>query len=500
MASAGISVLRKPTKADLASTVWFDASRMLIGGRPRESASGETLPVENPSTGQRIGAIPRGRTPDVDMAVAAARAASEGAWGRTSARERGRILMKMAALVTERAEALAMIEALDVGKPLRQSRNDAAALARYFEFYAGAADKLMGNTIPFQDGFTVYTLREPYGVAGIIIPWNYPMQILGRAVGAALAAGNSCVVKPSEDASVSTLAVAAIAAEAGLPAGALNVVTGLGSEAGSALAGHPGINHVSFTGSIATGQRIQGAAAKNVVPVTLELGGKSPHIVFDDCDLENAMPTLVGACMQNAGQTCSAASRVLVQRGIYDAVKRGMAEAYQRLESGPAVDDHDLGPLVSEKQKAVVSRYIALGKAELPTAAEGKIHEGSPPGGHFVRATLFSEVPPDHRLAQEEIFGPVQVLIPFDDEAEAVRIANGTIYGLVAGVWTRDGARQMRMARSLAAGQVFLNNYGAGGGIELPFGGVGHSGYGREKGFEALYGFTRTKTVAVRHG
>jgi len=212
------------------------------------------------------------------------------------------------------------------------------------------------------------------------------------------------------------------------------------------------------------------------------------------------MPTLVGACMQNAGQTCSAASRVLVQRGLYDEVKHRMADMYRGLVAGPAIDGHDLGPLISARQKALVGRYIEWGKAELNLAAEGSIRPDASPDGHFVRATLFSEVPPDHRLAQEEIFGPVQVLIPFEDEADALRIANGTVYGLIAGVWTRDGGRQMRMARQLNVGQVYLNNYGAGGGVELPFGGVGQSGHGREKGFEALYGFTRIKTVTARHG
>ena len=278
------------------------------------------------------------------------------------------------------------------------------------------------------------------------------------------------------------------------------MVTGYGAEVGAALSAHPGVDHVSFTGSVVTGRHIQEAAARNVVPVTLELGGKSPHIVFDDVDLEAALPTLVGACVQGAGQTCSAASRVLVQRGIYDEVRRRMAEVYAGLEVGPAPDNRDLGPLVSAKQKKIVSDYIALGKRDLTVAAEGTILADAPEAGHYVAPILFAEVPPDHRLAQEEIFGPVQVLIPFEDEAEALRIANGTEYGLVAGLWTRDGARQMRMARKLNVGQVFINNYGAGGGIELPFGGVGKSGHGREKGFEALYGFSRLKTVTAQHG
>ena len=474
--------------------------RVFIGGAWVAPAGGGTIPVENPSTGEVMGRIARGGAAEIDAAVAAARGAMAGEWGRMPAMERGRILMRMSQLVQQRAGDLAMIETLDVGKPLHQSRADAAALARYLEFYAGAADKLTGTTIPYRQGYTVLTLREPHGVCGIVIPWNYPLQILGRAVAAALAAGNACVLKPAEDASLSALAFAGIAAEAGLPDGALNVVTGFGAEAGAALAGHPGVQHLSFTGSVATGIAIQAAAARNVVPVTLELGGKSPHVVFDDADLDRAMPVLVGACMQNAGQTCSAASRVLVQRGIYDRVERRMVEIYSRLVAGPAIGAHDLGPLVSAKQRRVVQGFIDRGKAELALAAEGRLHPDAPAGGHYILPTLFSDVPPDHPLARQEIFGPVQVLIPFADEDEAARIANGTDYGLVAGVWTRDGGRQLRMARRLDCGQVFVNNYGAGGGVELPFGGTGRSGHGREKGFEALHGFTRVKTVAIWHG
>lgn len=480
--------------------MWIDSTKVFINGEWVTPAGGETIAVENPSTGEIIGKVARGTPAEVDAAVSAANAALNGEWGRMTATQRGRILMKMSELVLKRAEELAMIETLDVGKPLNQSRNDSIALARYLEFYAGAADKLMGTTIPYQEGFTVYTLREPHGVCGIIIPWNYPMQILGRGVGAALAAGNTCVLKPAEDASLSSLAFAAIAHEAGLPAGVLNVVTGYGADVGATLSSHSGIQHISFTGSVGTGVAIQTAAAKNVVPVTLELGGKSPHIVFDDVDLEKAMPVLVGACMQNAGQTCSAASRVLVQRGIYEDVKRRMIEIYEGLVVGPAVESHNLGPVVSKKQKQIVSDFIERGKAELNIAAQGKLHADAPAAGNYVLPTLFSEVEPDHALAQQEIFGPVQVLIPFDSEEDALRIANGTEYGLVAGVWTRDGGRQLRMARKLHSGQVFINNYGAGGGIELPFGGVGKSGHGREKGFEALYGFTHVKTVTISHG
>ncbi|MFV0293385.1 MAG: aldehyde dehydrogenase family protein [Paracoccus sp. (in: a-proteobacteria)] len=478
----------------------FDPAMILVGGKWLPPTSGETIPVEDPSTGEIIGRTRRGSAADIDLAVQAAEAAQAGEWGRMPAVERGRLLSRMARLVTERAEELARIESVDVGKPMKQAQNDSIALARYLEFYGGAADKVHGSTIPYQSGFTVYTLREPHGVTGHIIPWNYPLQILGRSVGAALAMGNACVLKPAEDASLSSLAFASLAQEAGLPAGALNVVTGYGNEVGVALSRHPGVHHLSFTGSVMTGRHIQEAAAGNVVPVTLELGGKSPHIVFDDADLDAALPVLVGACMQAAGQTCSAASRVLVQQGIYDQVRDRMAEFYASLRVGPAADDHDLGPLVSKRQKQIVSDYIALGKRDLTVVAEGRIVDGAPMGGNYVAPVLFDNVPPGHRLAQEEIFGPVQVLIPFEDEAEALRIANGTEYGLVAGLWTRDGARQMRMARKLNAGQVFINNYGAGGGVELPFGGVGKSGHGREKGFEALYGFSRLKTVTAQHG
>ena len=484
-------------------SIGFDTTRVFIGGQWRAGEGGRTLPLLDPSDGSPLAAIARGSAADVDAAVAAARAAlgaGRGPWGRLSATERGRVLSRMSALVLEQADALARLEALDVGKPLRQGRADAVALARYLEFYGGAADKVMGETIPFASGYTALTLREPHGVTAHIVPWNYPMQIIGRSVGAALAMGNACVLKPAEEACLTALAFARIAEAAGLPAGALNVVPGLGEEAGAALSSHPDINHVSFTGSVAVGKLIQAAAASHVVPVTLELGGKSPQLVFDDADLDAALPFLVNAGIQNAGQTCSAASRILVQRGVLERVMQRMAERYRALRVGPAIDDLDVGPLISARQRELVSGYLDVVRTSgLHVAAQAPLPATLPAGGFYVAPTLVADVDPAHRIAQEEIFGPVQALIPFTDEAEAVAIANGTPYGLVAGVWTRDGSRALRLARALQCGQVFVNNYGAGGGIELPFGGVRHSGHGREKGFEALYGFSVLKTVAIRH-
>lgn len=476
----------------------FSPAHCLINGEWMPAHNGETLPLLNPSTGEPITAIARGDATDIDDAVQAATRAFNTTWSRMPAFERGRLLSRIGQAVLEHREMLAHLESLDVGKPLTQARADATALARYCEFYGGAADKVHGDTIPYLDGYTVYSVREPHGVTGHIVPWNYPMQIIGRSVGAALAMGNTCVLKPAEDACLSALAFADICLQCGLPPGVLNVVPGIGAEAGEALSRHSVVRHISFTGSVTAGSAVQAAAAANVVPVTLELGGKSPQLVFDDADLEAAIPFLVNAGIQNAGQTCSASSRLLVQRSLLDTLVPLLAERYQALSVGPALDDHAVGPLISTKQKARVTDYLGLADS-LPCLARGAMVDHAPTGGFYVEPALYLCEDPTHTLAQEEIFGPVQVVIPFDTEAEAIDIANSTDYGLVAAVWTQQGARQMRLARALKAGQIFVNNYGAGGGVELPFGGVGKSGHGREKGFEALYGFSQLKTVAVKY-
>ena len=473
--------------------------RCLIAGQWVPTTSGDVIALTNPSDGSELALIAAGSANDIDVAQSAAADALSGAWGKTTAAERGRVLARLGQLVLDNVDELARLEALDVGKPLTQARADAVALARYMEFYGGAADKLTGQTIPYLDGYTVYTLREPHGVTGHIVPWNYPMQIIGRSVGAALAAGNAAILKPAEEACLTALAFGELARQAGLPEGALNIVPGLGGVAGAALTAHAGVDHLSFTGSVATGRLVQTAAAHHIVPVTLELGGKSPQVVFEDADLDAALPFLVGAGIQNAGQTCSASSRILVHASRFDEVVEKMSARYRGLCAAPALDDRELGPLVSARQKTIVEGFLEDGK-DLEVAAEGTVAHDAPPGGAYVAARLLIGAAPDHKLAQDEIFGPVQVILPFSDEDEATAIANGTGYGLVASCWTKDGARQMRMAKKLRAGQVFLNNYGAGGGVELPFGGSGLSGHGREKGFEALYGFTKLKTVAALHG
>jgi aldehyde dehydrogenase (NAD+) len=455
--------------------------------------------VYSPVTGAAYAEIGRGLAADVDTAVAAARSAMNGAWGGYSVTERGRILVEIGIRVLQNIEELAAIEAKDTGKPVLLARKDIEALARYFEFYGGAADKIHGEVIPYLSGYSVSVVREPCGVVGHIIPWNYPAQMLGRTIAPALAAGNASIVKPAEDACMTSLRFAQIAHEAGLPAGALNIVTGYGREAGAALAGHPGINLMTFTGSPEVGVAIQTAAAANYVKCVLELGGKCPQVVFEDADLAKAVPILVGAIIQNAGQTCSAGSRVLIQRSIYDKAVALIAERFSQMRVGLPESNPDCGPIITKAQFGRVQKFIEECRAsDLPLVAQAKMDANLPEDGYYVQPVVFGPVPRDHKLAREEVFGPVLAILPFDDEDDAVALANGTDYGLVASVWTENGARQARMARRLEGGQVFINCYGAGGGVELPFGGIRKSGHGREKGLLAFDEFTVTKTV-VNH-
>lgn len=474
------------------------SDKALIGGE--WAATRATLTVEAPSYGEPIGQIARCGAGEVDVAVRAASDALVG-WLNWTARSRGEWLLAFAHAIEQHADQLSALECVDTGKPMTQARGDIQACARYFRFYAGAADKLHGETIPFESGFSVMTLREPYGVCAQIIPWNYPAQIFGRCGAAALAAGNTVVVKPAEDACLSVLRLAELATECGLPPGVLNVVPGLGREAGAALAAHPEIHHLSFTGSPETGTLVTQAAARHHVPVTLELGGKSPQIVFADADLDAALEAVVRGIIQNAGQTCSAGSRLLVDEAVADDFLARVAARFATLRCDTGEADADCGPLINGRQKSVLqARLDAALSTGVRVLAQARLADDAPKNGHFVVPQVLVDIPPDHDVLKEELFGPVLAVQRFTSEDEALALANATDFGLCAGIWTADGGRQWRLSRQLRCGQVFINNYGAGGGIELPFGGVGRSGHGREKGFEGLRSFTRLKTVAVRHG
>ena len=475
--------------------------KMLIGGRWLDARDGRSLPVISPADGEAFDRIARGGAFEIDLAVQAARAALGGAWGRSTATERGRILQKIGQAVLEHAEELTQLEARDTGKPMSTARNDINVLARYFEFYGSAADKVHGEVIPFLNGHQVTLQREPLGVTAHILPWNYPAQMLGRTLAPALAMGNATVLKPAEDTGLSALRFAEIALAAGLPEGAINVVTGTGEEAGAALANHPGIDFITFTGSNEVGMLVQQAAARHAVKCVLELGGKSPQIVFADADLDRALPIVVRGIVQNAGQTCTAGSRLLVQREIYDAFVARLIESFGKLRAGAPEMDLDCGPLMNPAQLERVTRYIEQAKASgVPLLAQGQIADGTSPGGYYARPSLFGPVPRDHALAREEVFGPVLAVMPFSDEADAIALANATDYGLIAAVWTENGSRQQRVAKAVRAGQVFINCFGAGGGVELPFGGTKRSGHGREKGLLAMEEMSTTKTVVQYHG
>jgi aldehyde dehydrogenase (NAD+) len=471
----------------------------LIANQWVPARSGKVMQVVSPLDGEAFAQIADSDGEDIADAVAAARAAFDGgAWSQLSAAERGRLMLRLGDKILQHAEELAQLETRDNGKPIKQSRADMIVTARYFEFYGGAADKVHGEVIPFLNGYNVQVMREPHGVTGHIIPWNYPAQMFGRSIAPALAMGNATVMKPAEDACLSALAIAALAVEVGFPPGAINIVTGRGNVAGQALADNKAIDFISFTGSPEVGVMIQTAAAKNFIGCTLELGGKSPQIVFEDADLAAALPVLVNAVIQNGGQTCSAGTRVLVQRGIYDTVVAELKSRFEAIAASDSGEDAVLGPLISARQKKRVETYIA--EADAPLLARGSVRAGMAAGGYYVAPALFGPCDPQSRIAQEEVFGPVLCVIPFDDEAEAIAIANGTEYGLIAAVWTQNGGRQMRLAKALRCGQVYINGYGAGGGVELPFGGIRKSGHGREKGFAALLEYSQIKTVVNNHG
>ncbi len=469
----------------------------LIGGGP--VGSDDTVDVLNPSTGEVCARIVRGGAEEIDLAVGSARDAFANTWRHTSPSERATACRRIADAIRAHRTELAELETLDTGKPISQAYVDADAAARYFDFYAGSVEALFGDTLFSQPDVVAYTLLEPYGVCGHIIPWNYPMQVVARTVAPALAAGNTCVLKPAEDAPLTPIRIAELALEAGLPPGVFNVVPGYGEEAGAALIAHPGVDHLAFTGSREVGTLVMTAAAANIVPVTLELGGKSPHLVFPDFDRDQAIPLIVSSITEHAGQNCSAGSRLLVHETVYEETVSALAAAFEGMSIGPGRADPDLGPLISAKQRDRVLGYIEHGRKD------GRLVTGGEPpedpelaGGFFVRPTIFDEISPESRAVQEEIFGPVLCVIPFHDTAEAVELANRTSYGLSAGVWTRDVGLAHHLARELQASQVFVNNYSAAGGVELPFGGYKRSGFGREKGFEALREYSQCKAVAIR--
>lgn len=473
---------------------------MYVNGEWKESVSGRSIQVINPANSELMYEIPRGDKEDIDLAVKAAREAFDSKkWQTFKPHERGRILYEVAQSIREEKEEIAEMETLDTGKPIAQGRSDVEAAARYFEYYAGVADKILGETIPVEPGILDYTVREPVGVTGHIVPWNYPIQIMSRSIGAAIATGNAAVVKPAEDTPATALKLATIFEKTDLPKGILNVVTGYGHEAGAALPDHPDVDQITFTGSLETGTAVMNAASRHVTPVTLELGGKSPNIVFEDCDHEEALNWVVKSIIQNAGQTCSAGSRLLVQASIHNEFVEKICERMCALVIGPGMADSDIGPILSEKQFNRIQSFMDLARneAEILTGGHRAEVKGSENGFYF-QPTVLDHVDPDSRLAQEEIFGPVLTVFSFDNEEEALRLANHTSYGLVTGIWTQNISRAHRLAEKVKAGQIFINNYGAGGGIQMPFGGYKKSGFGREKGLEALRNYTQVKNVAIK--
>jgi acyl-CoA reductase-like NAD-dependent aldehyde dehydrogenase len=469
-----------------------------IGGKHTPPASGEYFASIDPSNGQRFAEVARGNAEDVDRAVEAARRSLK-AWRKVEPSERGRILNRVAARILREADDLARMESIDTGFPLRDcSLVVQAVAARYFEYYGGLTDKLGGETIPVPGNHLDYTLREPLGVVAQIIPWNSPLYDGSRGIAPALAAANTIVLKPAEEAMVTMLRLAEIMTEEGLPEGVFNVVTGYGPEAGAALAGHPGINGICFTGSVETGTQVMKLAADNVVPVSLELGGKSANIIFDDADLDMAVMWAVIAIFTASGQICTAGSRLLLDKKVQDEFLDKLVARTRQLKVGPGLESLDLGPLISESQLERVLSYIEVGKAEGAQVATGgeRLIEGALAQGYFVAPTIFVGVENQMRIAQEEIFGPVLSVLTFETEDQALEIANGTQYGLAAAVWTRNLKRAHYLASQLEVGSVYINRYYPSG-VEAPAGGYKRSGFGRVDGIETLRHFTQIKNVVI---
>jgi aldehyde dehydrogenase (NAD+) len=468
----------------------------LIGGEWVPASTGETIDVIDPASGEVLAAVPRGTAYDVDQAVTAAEAAYP-AWRDTKSTTRGDLLHRWAQLVDEHTTELDQLESREVGRP----HWGPPPMSRILRFIAGQADKVSGLSLPTHTPDVLgLTLREPYGVVGSVIPWNAPGAMFSNDVGAAIAAGNTIVVKPAEDAPLTPLALTRLAVEAGIPPGVVNVVTGYGEEAGAAVPAHPRIRRMSFTGSPETGESIMAACAKNLTPLHLELGGKSPQVVFADADLDAAIPAMVAGITLNTGQICAAGSRVVVERSVHREVVGRIAEHMAEVSIGPWHEKVRMGPLINAKQHKRVLGYLDIGRAE---GAELVTGGGTPSGaefdrGFFVEPTLFDQVTPQMRIAREEIFGPVLSVIAVDDEEEAVEVANGTDYGLVASVWTSDVGKAVRMSRRLLAGQVGVNNAIGAGVIGGPFGGYKRSGFGRTMGADAVLEYTQVKTVSLR--
>lgn len=469
-----------------------------IGGHWVEPALGRFMNETDPRTDSPSFRIARGSVQDVNAAARAADAALHG-WRTTKPMDRARTLVAIGLAIRARIDELARIEQVETGKPLYQARVDIEIAAQYFEFYGGLAPGVEGETINAGPGKLCYTLREPYGVIGVITPWNAPLNQAARAAAPAIAAGNTVVLKPSEFTSVSSLLLAQIAVECGLPPGVLNVVTGTGQEVGEPIVVHPQVAKIAFTGSLRAGREIGMKAAERIIPVTLELGGKSPDIVFADADLAAAARGAVRGFTVNAGQACIAGTRILVERSIAPAFVAMLKAETQRLKVG-ATDDSQVGPIITKPQFERIQAYFALAReegAEVITGGHPSAADSSQ--GYFVEPTIFSGLGSASRVVREEIFGPVCAVLEFDDEAEAVRMANDTNFGLAAGLWTQNLARAHRVAAQLQAGQVYVNEYPSGG-IETPFGGYKQSGIGREKGREALNHYVQLKTVIINLG